>query len=95
MIIGLLGSTLWIVRKVTLPHLTGKLSSIMKTIIPDWHLFWYFAVAFLYNYERVFMYTPRETLWEEPMELLLITGITFFFVQRYVEECKNFPFVNM
>ncbi|MFA6814252.1 MAG: hypothetical protein WCR60_01750 [Patescibacteria group bacterium] len=85
MIIGLLGSTAWMFFKLLKKQFSTKISRILSNLIPDWYLSPYFAVAFFYNYERFYL-NPRagETLWEEPMEFLLILGITVFLLIKYL-----------
>ena len=90
MLIGFFGSISWIVRKIISPFISSKISYVLSFLIPDWHLLLYFLVAFVYSFNRVFVHRPyKEKLWEEPMELLLILGITFFFVQRFIVEKKK------
>jgi len=85
MFIGLLGATAWIFFKLIKKYLSTKIKRILSNLIPDWYLSPYFATAFFYNYERFYL-NPRagEELWEEPMELLLILGITIFLIIKYL-----------
>jgi len=85
MIIGLVGSTAWLFFKLAKKYFSPKINKILSNLIPDWYLSPYFAVAFFYNYERFYL-NPRvgETLWEEPMELLLISGATVFLLIKYL-----------
>lgn len=85
MLIGFVGSTAWLFFKLLKKHFSVKVKRILANIIPDWYLSPYFAVAFFYNYERFYL-NPRtgEALWEEPMELLLILGITIFIIIKYL-----------
>jgi hypothetical protein len=85
MLIGLVGSTAWIFFKLIKKYLSPKMNKILSNLIPDWYLSPYFAAAFFYNYDRFYL-NPRvgEALWEEPMELLLILGITIFFLIKYL-----------
>lgn len=85
MIIGFIGSTAWIFFKFIKKYLSKNLKIIASNLIPDWYLSPYFAVAFFYNLERIYL-NPRtgEALWEEPMELLLILGITVFLFIKFL-----------
>jgi hypothetical protein len=85
MLIGLVGSTTWMFFRLLKKYFSSRLKRILSNIIPDWYLAPYFAVAFFYNYERFYL-NPRtgEALWEEPMELLLILGITIFILIKYL-----------
>lgn len=85
MLIGFVGSTTWLFFRLLKKHISVKVKRILANIVPDWYLSPYFAVAFFYNYERFYL-NPRtgEALWEEPMELLLILGITIFIVIKYL-----------
>lgn len=94
MIIGLVGSTAWIFFRLLKNKLSKRLKTIFSNLIPGWYLSPYFAVAFFYNWDRFYI-RPRtgETLWEEPMELLLIMGITIFFVVKFIRVHQP-PFLN-
>lgn len=85
MLIGFVGSTSWIVLRTIKNRISQQLKRILYNIVPDWYLTPYFAVAFFYNWDRFYL-RPRtgEALWEEPMELLLIMGITIFFGIKYL-----------
>jgi hypothetical protein len=85
MLIGFVGSTSWVVLRMIKNKISQRLKRIFYNIIPDWYLTPYFAVAFFYNWDRFYL-RPRtgEALWEEPMELLLIIGITIFFGIKYL-----------
>ncbi len=85
MAIGFIGSTAWAAFKLIKKKLSQKTKKIFSNLIPDWYLTLYFAVAFFYNWDRFFLRPHTgEALWEEPMELLLIIGITIFFVTKYI-----------
>ena len=77
--------------------LSERIKKIFSNLIPDWYLSPYFVIAFWYNFERFYL-NPRggevEEVWEEPMELVLILGITLFlsvkFVMMYLKKIQKF-----
>lgn len=84
MIVGLAGSTSWIIKIVLWRWINSRAKKILEFIVPNWYYFWFFAIPFKKNFDRVYISQPvGEVLWEEPMELLLIMGITLFFIDRY------------
>jgi hypothetical protein len=85
MLIGLIGSTAWFFFKKLKHKLSNRLKLILSNLIPEWYLSLYFAPAFFYNWDRFYL-RPRtgEALWEEPMELLLMSGISIFFGIKYL-----------
>lgn len=89
MLVGLFGSTAWFFFKILKPKLSNRLKLILSNLIPEWYLSPYFAVAFFYNWDRFYL-RPRtgEALWEEPMELLLMSGISIFFGIKYLRVRK-------
>jgi len=90
MAIGLVGSTGWIFFKLIKNKLSKRLKKILANIIPDWYLSLFFSQAFFFNLDRFYIsLRTGETLWEEPMELLLIIGITIFFIGKYFKVVKN------
>lgn len=90
MIIGLLGSVSWIFLKIFKDKLSKKWLTIFINIIPDWFFFLYFFQAFFYSFYWTYKQSNLiETLWEEPMELLLIIGITLFFAVKYFRVCGS------
>lgn len=93
MLIGLAGSTLWIIKKIVEKYLSPYWRTFLAAIAPSWHYFIYFFIAFLFNFHRVYI-TDRigEFLWEEPMELLLIIGIFFFIIEQHA---RIFPKVYL
>ncbi|NLG06452.1 MAG: hypothetical protein GX559_02000 [Candidatus Pacebacteria bacterium] len=97
MLIGLVGSTAWFFLKISRKFLSKKTKLILSNIVPDWFLSPYFAVAFFYNLDRIYL-NPRtgEELWEEPMELLLMFGIYLFLLIKYfrVKQSKHTKFKN-
>ena len=97
MLIGLLGSTAWFFLKIIRQFLSEKIKLILSNIIPDWFLSPYFAVAFFYNLDRIYL-NPRtgEELWEEPMELLLMLALSIFLLIKYfrVKQSKHTKLKN-
>lgn len=97
MIIGFLGSTAWLFFKLIKQYFSERIKKIFSNLIPDWYLSPYFVIAFWYNFERFYL-NPRggevEEVWEEPMELVLILGITLFlsvkFVRMYLKKIQKF-----
>lgn len=84
MIIGLVGSLLWTIKARLVKFFGGQIGALLEVLTPDWYLFFYFFVAFAYNFDRFYVRLRKgETLWEEPMELLLILGIFLFFLVQY------------
>lgn len=90
MIIGLVGSLLWTVKTRLMKFFGGQIAVLLEIATPDWYLFFYFFTAFAYNFDRFYLRLRKgETLWEEPMELLLILGIFLFFLIQYFS-CSRF-----
>jgi len=89
MVIGLLGSSLWITKKYLKKKLFVPLNKIVDTFIPDWYLSIYFLIAFLYNFDRIYISRyVGESLSEEPMELILMLAFFIFFLEKYIHR-KN------
>ncbi len=90
MLIGLIGSTAWMIKRAVINKLKPRLKTIAEEIIPNWYYFWFFAITFIKNFDRIYISQPvGEVLWEEPMELLLIFGITMFFIERSYRAKKH------
>lgn len=84
MMIGILGSTLWIVKKIVYDYLNKSFKLLFDTFVPNWYLLFYFLIAFIYNFNRIYISkSVGESLIEEPMELILMIGILVFFFEKY------------
>lgn len=82
--IGILGSTLWIVKKIVYDYLNKSFKLLFDTFVPNWYLLFYFLIAFIYNFNRIYISkSVGESLIEEPMELILMIGILVFFFEKY------------
>lgn len=89
MVIGLLGSSLWMIKNSLNKRLFAPLNQIVDIFIPDWYLFIYFLIVFIYNFDRIYISRyVGESLSEEPMELILMLAIFIFFFDKYVHR-KN------
>ncbi len=87
MIIGLLGSTAWIIKRVLWRRFNQSIENLTNVLVPDWYYFWYFIIAFIKNFDRIYISQPvGEVLWEEPMELLLVLGIFIFLIERCIKD---------
>lgn len=90
-LIGLVGSTAWILKEPLSKILPKKIKTVAKIFIPDWQYTLYFLTVFLYNLEAHIL-NPRtgsktgNLHWEEPMELLLFLGITLFLFEIYMRK---------
>ncbi len=89
MIIGLLGSSLWVVKRVVYSYLNKSCKLLFDTLVPNWYLFIYFIIAFIYNFNRIYISKSiGESLIEEPMEMILMFGIFLFFLENYLIDKK-------
>ena len=79
MVIGLLGSSLWIFKNLFEKLSPSKINGFFKTLIPDWQYFFFFFILFAYNLEAKILHPkPGDALWEEPTELLLFIALAIF-----------------
>lgn len=91
MYFGLVASTLWIVKPYLIKLSHKVLKPVLFVTIPGWQYFIYFFTAFAHNYDRFFIHIRvNDVLWEEPMELLLFSGIAIFLFEIYLKQLNIF-----
>lgn len=89
MAIGLVGGLLWMTKNKLKKKLFLPLNQITNIFIPDWYLSIYFIIAFIYNFDRIYISCyVGESLLEEPMEFILMLAFFIFFLEKYIHR-KN------
>lgn len=92
LLLGFLGGTAWLIDGLLERALSDKLRKqyqksheIRQLFVPQWYLSSYFLIAFAYNLNKVYLNPAMgESLWEEPMELLLVSGIFLHLLGVYL-----------
>ncbi|MEX0896131.1 MAG: hypothetical protein WDZ94_04335 [Patescibacteria group bacterium] len=86
-LVGLIGATAWMAKRLFIKAMSARFRKIATVLIPEWYYMIYFAVAFVHNYDRIYISQPvGDVIWEEPMELLLILGIAIFFSEQFIQK---------